>query len=99
METKNGKLILNLAHLRGGHWPGVKAPPWGIQLPLLENSLGRKLARDVRIEAYVPASSTELIHVVLRHIPDENCPGVNLFAFPATAELERRWNDACRSSG
>lgn len=93
METKDGKIVLNLGHLRAGHWPGVKAPPWGIEEYLLSYSLKRRLTKEAEIQAFVPTRSNEFIPVTIRHREHPHHEGLNLFAFPDHAEDDRKWTN------
>lgn len=96
MNTRDGKFVLNLAHLRAGHWPGVHAPPWAINLPLLELSMGRMLLKRDSFEAFVPASSSEFIPVVIKHMNMRSMGESGFYAIPTRTEDAWRWKEACR---
>jgi hypothetical protein len=88
--NEQGQPVLTFRHLRAGHWPGLKGPPWGVsELGILDlqERLGIVIDRSFRLSAVIDTKDTK-VRVTLRHREDPRHDGVNIFAHPVDTE---RW--------
>lgn len=88
--NEEGVPILKLGHLRAGHFPGLKTPPWGVgDLALIDLHSQFNLTIEDLHEARVLIDiESELVNATIQVSVDPRHGGKGAWAHPAD---EERW--------